>query len=340
MGKGKSCTPEQRSAIFELYKAGKCYREIAEQLRCSKKMVFNALQHINKYDTIFNVPRRNRPRKTSEYTDRMIRRISKCNPKKTSTDIQRDIQEKLNIKISKRTISRRLVEGGLHGRAARKKPLLRRIQRKRRVDFAKSHWSWTTNQWKYLLWSDETKINRLGPDGRRYVRRPINQEFNPRYISPVVKHGGGSIMVWGCFSWNGVGPIYKIDGILNKEKYVAILNDVMLPWAEENLPVIWQFQQDNDPKHTAKLTKKFFEDNSVNVLDWPSSSPDLNPIEHLWGDVKKAVSLKNITNMESLFEEVKLAWYAIPVERCRHLIASMRSRCEAVMKQKGFATRY
>lgn len=88
-------------------------------------------------------------------------------------------------------------------------------------------------------------------------------------------------MVWSCFFWNGVGPIHKIDGILDKEKYVDILNNVMLPWAEENLPVIWKFQQDNDPKHTAKVTKKFLEDNSINVLEWPSSSPGLNPIEHL-----------------------------------------------------------
>lgn len=147
-------------------------------------------------------------------------------------------------------------------------------------------------------------------------------------------------MYGNAFPWGGVGPIHRINGTLTKEKYVEILQSVMLPWAEEHLPVVWRFQQDNDPKHTAKLTKKFFQDNALTVLDWPSSSADLNPIEHLWGDVKKAVSTQNITNFDELFEKVKAAWEAIPVERCRALISSMPKRCQAVLKQKGFATKY
>ena len=96
---------------------------------------------------------------------------------------------------------------------------------------------------KYVLGSVKSKVNLLGPDGRTFFRRPINQELHPHYVSPVVKHGGGWIMLWACFSWNGVGSIHKIYGILDKEKYVDILNNVMMPWAEENLPVIWKFQQ-------------------------------------------------------------------------------------------------
>ena len=72
-----------------------------------------------------------------------------------------------------------------------------------------------------------------------------------------------------CFSWNDVRPIYKIGGILDKAKYVDIFNNVMLPWAEENLPVILKFQQDNDLKHTAKVIKKFLDDNYINVLECP-----------------------------------------------------------------------
>ena len=83
----------------------------------------------------------------------------------------------------------------------------------------------------------------------------------------AVKFGRGSIMMWSCFSFNSpISPIHKIDGILDKEKYVTELK-VILPWAEENLPVIWQCQHANDPKHMAKVTKNFVEDNSINVLE-------------------------------------------------------------------------
>lgn len=340
MGKSASCTPAERKAILELRKTGLSYSKIAKQLNCSKKKVFGAINHFQKFGTHNNVQRKTRPRKTSPRIDRKISKLSKIDPKKSAKDIQREILNEIDTPVSVWTIRRRLVEAGLHGRVSRKKPLVTPNQRKRRIEFARSHSSWSTQQWKFILWSDETKINRMGPDGKRFVRRPKRKEFDPKYVSTVVKHGGGSINVWGCFSWNGVGPIHRIDGILTKEKYVDILKNVMLPWAEENLPVIWKFQQDNDPKHTAKLTKKIFEDNSIDVLDWASSSADLNPIEHLWGIVKKAVGLLQITNMDQLFEQIKKSWYAIPVERCRVLISSMQRRCEEVIKQKGFATKY
>lgn len=340
MGKGKSCDAATRKAILELHQAKRSYQQIANQMKCSKTMVFNAIQHSNAYQTTENVPRKRRPRKTSERDDRMIVRMAKKNPRISSTEIKRKISAQIESPISARTIRRRLVEGGLHGRISRKKPLVTEKQRKKRIQFAKSHASWTANQWKYIVWSDETKINRIGQDGARHVRRPKSQAFRPKYVIPVVKHGGGSINVWGCFSWNGVGPIHRIEGILTAEKYVDILRDVLVPWADENMPVIWKFQQDNDPKHTARLTKRFFDENAFDVLEWAASSPDLNPIEHLWGDVKNAVAKQNNTNMNVLWTNIQAAWNAIPIERCRRLIESMPRRCLSVLKQKGFATKY
>lgn len=340
MAKAKNCTPAQRKAIIELQKVGQSYQAIASQLNCSKTMVANAMSHFRRFKTTENVPRAKIARKTTVRIDRKIVRLSKANPKLSAVEINRQINDELDAPISNRTVARRLVEAGLHGRSVRKKPLVTAVQRKRRVEFALRHLEWRDAEWKFILWSDETKINRVGSDGKMYVRRPNGCAFDPRYVSPVVKHGGGSIMVWACFSWNGVGPIHRIQGNMDSKQYVDILKKVMLPWAEENLPLIWQFQQDNDPKHTSKMTKKFFEDQSIRVLEWASSSADLNPIEHLWTDVKKPVGAMQITNMDQLFDEVKKAWEAIPVERCRALIQSMSRRCAAVIKQKGFATKY
>ena len=62
-------------------------------------------------------------------------------------------------------------------------------------------------------------------------------------------------MLWGCFSSAGVGPIYWIKSKMCSTDYVEILNTVMMPYADEELPLKWEFMQDNDPKHSLKLVK-------------------------------------------------------------------------------------
>lgn len=122
----------------------------------------------------------------------------------------------------------------------------------------------TKRQWEHVLWSDESKFN-LFSDGALYIRRPINQRNNPRYTIPTVKHGGGNVMLWGCFLGGKIGPLCRVEGTMKKEEYVDIMQNTMLPWARVNCPVGWHFQQDNDPKHTAGLTKRWFATNKIKV---------------------------------------------------------------------------
>ncbi len=126
----------------------------------------------------------------------------------------------------------------------------------------------------------------------------------------------------GVFSAAGTGRLVAIEGKMNAAKYRDILDEKPSPECSgpQTGPKV-TFQQDNDPKHTAKITK-MAHNNSVTVLEWPSQSPDLNPIEHLWKDLKMAVHQRLPSNLTELERICKEEWQRIPKSRCEKLVAS------------------
>lgn len=305
MGRGKHCTNEKREIIKKMISEGKTYGEVRRFVGCSNKMIRNSIIYAPKTET------RGRKPVLSKTLVRRLVRESQKNPFKPATELKKD----LNITACVETVRHRLREHNLTACSPRKVPLLTAKHAKKRLMFARQHLNRPAAKWRNVLWTDESKIVLFGGKGSRsYVRRPPKAEYKPKYTNKVVKHGGSSIMVWACFSYYGVGPIYWIKPIMDQHVYVNILENVMLPYADEEMPLLWVFQQDNDPKHTSKKAKKWFGDHSINVMEWPAQSPDLNPIENLWADVKKAVSDIKPTSNEALWAAVKASWENIPVE--------------------------
>lgn len=133
-----------------------------------------------------------------------------------------EILEESNTGISARPIRRRLNEVQLFVRITGKKLFVNLRNRELKKQFLIRHKQWTINQWKNVLWSDEAKIKRLGSDGRLCLRRSPDKEFDPKFTEIILNHGVGSIMVWECFSWRDVGPIYRIKEIMDHHMYINI----------------------------------------------------------------------------------------------------------------------
>uniref|UniRef100_A0A8R1I6P1 Tc1-like transposase DDE domain-containing protein n=1 Tax=Caenorhabditis japonica TaxID=281687 RepID=A0A8R1I6P1_CAEJA len=156
----------------------------------------------------------------------------------------------------------------------------------------------------------------------------------------TVKHGGGSVMVWGCFSDTSMGPLKRIVGTMDRYVYEDILKNKMQPWARTNLGRSWVFQQDNDPKHTSGHVANWFRRRRVDLLEWPSQSPDSNPIEHMWEELERRLNRVRAFNANQKFAQLEAAWKSIPMTVVKTLLDSMPRRCQAVIDAKGYPTKY
>lgn len=329
-----------RKIVVKLSREGKTSREISVLLSIGKTTVNNI---INKFETTGSVadrPRSGRPRKTSVRVDRLLRKKSLIDVRKSAGMIAQELRDENLADVSRITVSRRLRDIGLFGRIGVKKPLISKKNQRARLQFAENHKDWTVQDWKKVLFSDESKFKLFGSDGKQYVRRPVGARYDCKYQIPTVKHGGGGVMVWGAFSYEGLGPLVEIEGVMDRFVYKDILDKQMLPHAKDNMPPGWIFQHDNDPKHASKIVSQYLSAKKVQVLEWPAQSPDLNPIEHLWDELGRRVANKKHSNKRDLFKTLSEEWKKIPRDVIIHLIESMPRRCAAVIISKGMATKY
>lgn len=201
--------------------------------------------------------------------------------------------------------------------------MLTAIHKQKRVEWAQKH---LNDDWTRTLFSDETAFQLF----RNTVQRWYKGE---RPIRPMPKDRT-KILAWGGFCIVGKTSLFCFRRIMNAEFYVEILRN-HVPQIDEMLGDDWRFQQDNDPKHTSRLAREFLQNNVPEVIDWPSNSPDLNPIENLWQIVKSNVEKRMPKNLNDLEKFMTEEWNLIPESVILNLVNSMRPRCELIIENNG-----
>ncbi|KAG2465270.1 TCB1 transposase, partial [Polypterus senegalus] len=337
--KSKELSVDLRDRIVSRHKSGEGYRKISAALKVPMSTEASIIRKWKKFETTRTLPRAGRPSKLSDRGRRaLVREVTK-NLMVTLSELQRSSVER---EPSRRTtISAAIHQSGLYGTVARWKPLLSKRHMAACLEFAKRHLKDSQIMRKKILWSDETKIELFGVNARRHIWRKPGTAHHQANTIPTVKHGGGSIMLWGCFSAAGTGRLVRIKGKMTAAMYRDILDENLLQSALDlRLGRRFIFQQDNNPKHTAKISKEWLQDNSVNVLEWPSQSPDLNVIENLWRDLKMAVHQRFPSNLMELERCCQEEWAKLAKDRCAQLVASYSKRLEAEIAAKGASTKY
>jgi DDE superfamily endonuclease/Transposase len=257
----------------------------------------------------------------------------------TAVQVQKKLKVEYNADVCPDTVRKALKEAGLDSVEKIEKPKLSADNIKARLKFARKYRDWTVDDWKRVIWSDETKINRFCSDGRSWCWIRDGESLRDRQVKVTVKHGGGSIKVWGCMTAHGTGFMCKINENLTKDIYESILKEELWNTIKfyELDPSKLIFQHDNDPKHKAKTVQQWLEEQPFETLEWPAQSPDLNPIETLWAILKRRLNSyeQPPSGMLELWERVETIWNDINVETCSGLIEEMPDRIEAVIKANG-----
>ena len=248
--------------------------------------------------------------------------------------------------ISKYMIARALAKLGYSRCIARSKPPHSIENRRIRKRWAEEHQYWTYDDWKLVLWSDETWVTG-GLPGRTWVTRKPNEELEDDCIVDSGRKGNGW-MFWGSFSGDTKGPSLfweKVWGTMTGERYCEKIITLVYGWTAK-CPSL-KFMQDNAPCHSARSTIRELQDRGIQTISWPPFSPDLNPIESVWYKMKKYIKTKypdsdrgKRISPKKLREVVEEAWQSILDEDLRRLVESMPARFQAVIRANGGHTKY
>lgn len=339
--KGKNTTFNVRQLVIFHREKGKSYRQISDMLNISKSTVADIIRRCNTEDRIESIPQSGRPKVLNSREERLIVRKVKVNPTISAPKIASEVLEESRKKVSPETVRRTLRQAGYNGRVARKKPFINEMNRKKRIGFAQEYSSKEESWWKSVIFADESKFNLHNSDGRTMVWRKANKEFHCKNTKGTVKHGGGSVMVWGCISACGVGNLVFIENTMDKNVYLNLLKNNLIASADKmGVTRDFKFYQDNDPKHKARIVQEFLLYKCPKVLHPPPQSPDLNPIENLWDYLDRKIRKTPITSILELKERLQYEWDSISIEYLNKIINNMPRRLKEVLKQNGYATKY
>jgi len=300
---------QQRDNAIGRLQAGETQAAVARQFNVARSTISRLWTRFRATGTPADQPRSGRPRSTTPAQDRFIVLRHLRNRFLPASSTVQAIPGRR--RISDQSVRNRLHAAGLHARRPVRGPVLTQRHRMNRLQWSRQRLHWTLQQdWRHVSFSDESHFLLQRHDRRRRVYRRRNERYAQNCVDEAPPHGGGGVMVWGAINYTGRSPLVWVQGRLNAQRYVA---DILQPHA---LPLLVTpgsvFMHDNARPHSTRFTRDFLTANNVNLLPWPSMSPDINPIEHLWDELDRRLRARvnAPANARELFQALQQEWNA------------------------------
>ncbi len=331
-----------RMQIVVLRQQGLSVREVAGQVGRSHSDVVRTW---NRFLTTGNVEdrrRTGRPRATVQAEDRYLLILARRNRETNATELRRSLLEATGTSVSSQTIRNRLRQNNLRPRRPWRAPQRSPQQRVQRYRWSRNFENWTLDQWRCVLFTDEVRICLVPDNNRRRVWREPGNAERLQFAVDRVQQRGGSVMFWAGIMHGLRTPLVPIDGVLTAANY---RNDILIPFVMplfEQVGENFTLQDDNARPHRAHIVTQYLEEQNIARMEWPPTSPDMNPIEHAWDQLKRAVWRR--PHPPTTLDELRIAavqeWDNLPQPDLDNLINSMPRRVRACRLARGGVTRY
>ncbi|KAJ8516016.1 hypothetical protein ONZ45_g6641 [Pleurotus djamor] len=331
-----------KNRLIGAIEAGNTVRKAAKLVGLPHSTAHDIYKKFQMTGSTTNLPRSGRPPILSDTGKRALVRNALKNRRKPFAELANETTPK----VSTATVRNVLKSKGYHRRVARRVPYLSPTQKHKRMAWAMVFESWGKDKWKDVIFSDESYIQLDDKAGRVYVTRKAHEEMKENCVVGSFKQSPLRIMVWGCIKWGRKGPLIVLEypggrghGMDSKRYQEQVLDQTLLPFYNGLKSLkrrIW-FQQDGAPSHTSKSTKQWFITKKMPLLPHPPSSPDVNPMESVWHDLKTGIRKlpRKPTTLDELKKVVLKIWEEIPIAKVNQYIGSMPRRVRILRKLRG-----
>lgn len=308
--------------------------EVAKFLNTDRHTVAHWKEHYADYGDVSDLHRSGRPRVTDEATRTAIAGASLVNPFATPLQLRAELPV---YDVSGRTVARILDEAGLHAHVAHHQRILTDDQRAARLSFAYGYEDWTVEDWSRVIFADEVIFYGYGAANHAYVRRPDGTAHDEQYWVHKNPHPP-QVAAQACFSAKGPGFMCMYDGKCDAKRLSQIYREYVVETFKRDFGsgIIERWLlHDNDGRHGAPPMLKVLHDAGITVMDFPAYSPDLNPLENIWPDVKKRLLNEYTHTQPQLEAALAKVWAETSVELCEKLATSMPQRIKQCIDRNG-----
>ena len=324
-----------------MWKAGfpviKIKQRLSEEgIQVSRKSLYFLLKKYNQTCSVADLKRTPRRRLLTDEHFRFMDEAMEANPELTSRQLHGMVADKFSdVSVSISTGKRARKALGWSAKRTRYCALIAEVNKEKRMTWCLDRIAEGDLQLSDVIWTDESSIQL---ESHRKIT--YQKKGHPVHLAGRPKHPP-KIHVWGGISSRGATPIVMFTGTLIATRYTRILDAALLPFIHQHYPNGHRFQQDNDPKHTSRWAQAYFEQEGINWWHTPASSPDLNPIENIWGSLKQylrtVVKPKSIEELKAGIQEF---WQTLTPVVCQRYIAHLRKVIPKVIEEDGGPSGY